>query len=144
MTFAPSYGLITGLDEFGARSAAIAAARTSFGFDIETGYDGEAREKAALHPEENFISGISFAGDRTWARYAPLRHVSGVNLDNKQVAELLWPLFHVTDDEGLPLGVAHGAIFELRVMARWFLRLLWDHPVFGPQVLATRQAAGMV
>jgi DNA polymerase I-like protein with 3'-5' exonuclease and polymerase domains len=44
----------------------------------------------------------------------------------------------VRDDQGLPLIVAHGAAFELRHLSRWFLRNLWDHPLFGAQVIAAR------
>lgn len=137
MEVAPNYGVVVAWDEALQIAAKLTADLVPFGFDIETGYDGETREDAQLHPEENFIAGISFANDLTWGRYFPLRHDSGVNLDNYRVAELIWPLFWLTDSEGLPLGVAHGAIFELRCMARWFVQHLSDHPVYGEQVRAT-------
>ena len=54
----------------------------------------------------------------------------------RPVAALMWELAHVTDDEGLPLLVPHNAFAELRWGARWFLRHLWDHPLYGRQVIA--------
>lgn len=136
MEVAPSYGLITSEEELRAVVAKIAEDGVPFGFDIETGYDGESRWKAQLHPEENFIAGLSLSNELTWARYIPLRHDSGVNLDNALVAELVWPLLWQRDAEGLLLDVAHGAIFEKRCMSRWFMQYLGDHPVLGAAVRA--------
>lgn len=113
---APSYGLLTDLDELREIVSRILEQGRPFAFDIETGYDGESREKAGLHPEENFVTGISLTNSLKWARYIPLRHDAGTNCDNTTVAEILWPLFTTQE----PLGVAHGAVFELRCMSRWF------------------------
>lgn len=134
MEFAPNYALLTDIEELRERTQAIAEARLPFGFDVETGYHGESREGASLHAEENFIVSFQFTNSLDWARDVPLGHDSGPNMDNRAAAELLWPLFHAVDDAGLPLGVAHGAVAELRWLSRWFLRWLWNHPLFGKQV----------
>jgi DNA polymerase I-like protein with 3'-5' exonuclease and polymerase domains len=134
--FAPSYGLLTDLDELRRVIGSLIAEGKPFGFDIETGYEGETRESASLHPEENFVAGISFTNSLSWARYVPLKHDTGINVDNLEVARILWPLFQVRDSEGVPLGVAHGAKFELRCMSRWFMSLLADDPEFGLEVSA--------
>jgi DNA polymerase I-like protein with 3'-5' exonuclease and polymerase domains len=134
---APSYDLLTDLGEIRERVLALMAAKLPFGFDVETGYLGDSREGASLHPEENFLVSWQLTNSLAWARMIPLAFDSGANVDNKAVAPLLWELLHAVDDEGLPLGVAHGAVAELRWAARWFLRNLWDHPLFGRQVRAS-------
>jgi DNA polymerase I-like protein with 3'-5' exonuclease and polymerase domains len=136
---APSYDLLTDLDEIRDRLQAVADAKLPFGFDVETGYYGESREGAALHPEENYVVSVQFTNSLAWGRMIPLAFDSGPNVDNKPVAAWMWALLHVTDDQGLPLGVPWGAPAELRWLSRWFLRLLWDHPLFGKQV---REAHG--
>jgi hypothetical protein len=82
----PSYRLVTSQDALEAVADRVIAEGMAFGFDIETGYDGEAREGAALHPEENFVCGISFTNSVHWGVYVPLRHDTGTNLDNRQAA----------------------------------------------------------
>lgn len=134
-----STGLLTTIAEVAERTEAVTRDKLPFAFDVESGYHGEAREGASLHPEENFIVSFQFTNSLSWARGIPLGfEKSAANLDNKAVAALLWPMLHAVDDEGLPLGVAHGAIAELRWLSRWFLRWLWDHPLFGRQVIAAR------
>lgn len=135
---APSYGALIDLDEIRERTQAVAAEKLPFGFDVETGYLGESREGAALHPEENYLVSFQFTNSLSWARLIPLAFdKAGSNVDNKAAAALLWPMLHAVDDEGLPLGVPWGAVAELRWMARWFLRNLWDHPLYGRQVRAS-------
>lgn len=129
---APDYGLVDSLDYAGRVVGAIqgaAAKGLPFGIDIETGYDGPYKEKAQLHPEEGFIVGISLTCAETWARYLPLRHDSGPNLDETAVAELLWPLMRTKQ------GLAYNAVFESRFLSRWFTEHLIGHPVYGPQVM---------
>lgn len=130
----PSYAPLTDLDEIAERTHALIVEKLPFGFDVETGYLGDSREGASLHPEENFLVSWQLTNSLSWARMIPLAFDAGGNVDNKAVAPLLWELLHAVDDEGRPLGVAHGAVAELRWAARWFLRLLWDHPLFGRQV----------
>jgi DNA polymerase I-like protein with 3'-5' exonuclease and polymerase domains len=133
----PSYDLLEDLGEIRERVQAVIAEKKPFGFDVETAYLGDSREGASLHPEENFLVSWQFTNSLNWARMIPLAFESGRNVDNKAVAPLLWEMLHAVDDEGLPLGVAHGAVAELRWAARWFLRHLWDHPLFGRQVRAS-------
>jgi DNA polymerase I-like protein with 3'-5' exonuclease and polymerase domains len=135
---AAACALLTDPEEIAARFAAITSEKLPFAFDIETGYHGESRESAALHPEENFVVSLQLTNSLSWARDIPLGHDNGPNVDNAMVAALAWQLLHAVDDAGLPMGVAHGAVFELRVMARWFLRHLWNHPLFGRQVIEAR------
>lgn len=78
------------------------------GFDIETGYDGEPREKAAVHPEESYIVGFSLTNDPRWARYVPIRHKLSHNVDPAEAARIMKPLL----ESGL--CVAHNAKFEKR------------------------------
>jgi DNA polymerase I-like protein with 3'-5' exonuclease and polymerase domains len=133
---APSYGLAALEGELEVVTARLTADLLPFGFDIETGYEGESREEAQLHPEENLISGFSLTNSLAWARYVPVQHDTGVNLDPARAAELIWPLFFLTDAEGLHLCVTHGGIFEKRCLARFFTRHLAGHPVYGEQVRA--------
>lgn len=112
----PSYGLLTAEHELSERAAALLTEAKPFGFDIETGYEGEQREDAQLHPEENIVSGISFTNSVTWGRYVPFTHDSGTNLDPAFAAPLFWSLL------ASGLGVPHGGQFELRTLSKWFLR----------------------
>ncbi len=84
-----NYGVVASVEELAKHIERIGD--DVFAFDIETGYHGEPKEKHALKPEIAFIVGISFTNSTEWARYAPLAHDSGGNLDNHAVAELLWP-----------------------------------------------------
>lgn len=135
---APSYDLLEDLGEIRERCQAVIADKKPFGFDVESGYLGDSREGASLHPEENFLVAWQFTNSLNWSRMIPLGFGEAGshsrNVDNKAVAPMLWEMLHAVDDDGLPLGVAHGAVAELRWAARWFLRHLWDHPLFGRQV----------
>jgi DNA polymerase I len=123
--FQPSYGLITDLGELRERVGQIISDGRAFSWDIETGYTGESREKGSLHPEENFLAGLSFTNSLKWSRYAAIAHDTGPNLDERAAAEILYPLLvEARDAQGQPLGVCHGAKFELRVTRRWFERVL--------------------
>ncbi len=123
--FQPSYGLITDLGELREYVDQLRKAGRPLSFDIETGYSGESRDKGSLHPEENFVVGISLTNTLKWSRYVPLRHDTGPNLDSAAVADILYPpLVEDRDAEGKPLGVAHGGKFELRVLRPWFNEFL--------------------
>jgi DNA polymerase I-like protein with 3'-5' exonuclease and polymerase domains len=127
---APSYALLTVTEEFEQLCERLIAEGRPFGFDIESSYDGEPRSHAQLHPEENFPCGLSLTNSLAWARYAPLRHDSGLNLDSERCARVFWKLLRTG------LGVAHGAKFELRVLSRWFLEYLSDDAELGEEVRA--------
>lgn len=137
---APSYGLITKLEDAERLVRLLISQGAPFGFDIETSYHGEPREKAATHPEENYVVGVSLTNSLHWARYIPVAHDDGTNVSPGDLAPLLWELLHANAVSGnllSGLGVAHGAKFELRCLARFFMRHLADHPLFGKAVRAT-------
>ncbi len=125
-----NYGLITSLDELADHVERLTTAGTPIAIDIETGYRGPDKEKWALHPETAHLAGISFTNSTDWARYAPLGHDCGGNLDNRAAARLLWQLL------GTGLGIAHNIGFELRHLATFFRALLGDDPDLGPAVTA--------
>lgn len=127
-----NYGLIDSIEELATFTARLIEENRPVGFDIETGYVGPDREKFSLHPETAIVVGISFTNDRHWARYVPLAHDDGPNVDNLEAARLLWPVL------SSGRGVAHNAAFEQRHLSRWFLRLLADDPIYGEQVRACR------
>jgi DNA polymerase I-like protein with 3'-5' exonuclease and polymerase domains len=111
---AKSYGLTDNIADVRALVSQLIADGKPFAFDIETGYDGLAREKASLHPEIGFVVGFSVTNSTEWARYIPLRHDLAVNVDPEQFALAVWPLMQTG------LGVAHNAKFELRFLSELF------------------------
>lgn len=127
-----NYGRVNSIPELKRFTEKLIKDGSVVSYDCETGYDGEPKPKASLHPEESFIVGISFTNDSKWARYIPLRHEGASNLDSKSVAELLWPLFNT-----LPV-IAHNHGFELRYFSLFFLEHLSDHPEYGEAVRASR------
>jgi DNA polymerase I-like protein with 3'-5' exonuclease and polymerase domains len=129
--------LLTSIDELAERVGALIADRRPVAVDFETGYHGEPVEGLSLRAERNILVSWQFTNSLSWARMVPLGFDDGLNLDNKAAAALFWELANAVDDEGLPLMVAHNAFAELRWGARWLLRNLWDHPVYGPQVIAS-------
>lgn len=132
---APSYAMITDLDEATALIRRLVDERKPVGFDTETGYRGEDREMGGVRAEINYLVCIQLTNSLDWARMLPLAFDAPPNLDNKVMAAGMWELAHAVDDEGLPLLVPHNAFAELRWVARWFLRNLWDHPLYGRQVI---------
>lgn len=79
------------------------------GFDIETGYDGPPRIKSSLFPHAgSFIVGFSMTVDSRWARYVPLQHDFGPNLDPDEVWPVMKPLLEQKR------VVAHNLKFEKR------------------------------
>lgn len=125
-----NYGMIASLDELREYFDRIHAQDGPIGFDIETGYHGPDREKGAVHPETAIVVGFSFSSSTDWARYVPLAHDRGENLDNYEVAKLLWDLL------ATGRGVAHNASFELRHLAKFFRQHLWNDPERGGAVRA--------
>lgn len=99
-----NYGLVTDIASLEKFVDRLLAAGDPVGFDIETGYRGDSREKASLHPEDpaSMVVGFSFTNSTQWARYVPLAHDSGPNLDPVEVAPVLWRLL------SSGLAVAHN------------------------------------
>jgi len=128
-----NYGVLRTAEKFEAFSSRIIEAGIPFGFDIESGYTGEAREGIALltmHPDWILV-GFSFTNSTDWARYVPIAHDNGDNVDDKiRAAVALWSMLNTG------LGVAHNLSFELKGLSRWFMEVLGDHPLLGAAVRA--------
>ncbi len=127
-----NYGAIRSAEKFEGFVERIIDAGKPFGFDIESGYVGEPKEdKVALkfrHPNWVLV-GFSFTNSDEWARYVPIAHDSGDNVDDEvRTAAALWNLLQSG------LGVAHNALFELGGLSRWFRDTLSDHPFLGKAV----------
>ncbi len=120
--------IISTVDELGRFFERLMTGEEAIGFDIETGYTGPDKEKYSLHPETAIVVGFSFTNSTHWARYVPLRHDTGNNLDNVAVARLLWPLLSTGR------AVIHNAPFELRHLSRWFRTLLAGDREYGDAV----------
>jgi DNA polymerase I-like protein with 3'-5' exonuclease and polymerase domains len=109
-----NYGIVESLKELRQLVTKMMDEGQPIGLDCETGYDGPDKPGAQLHPEEGFVTGISFTNSLKWARYLPLRHDYHDNVDNVVAAEIMRPMF----DSGLI--VAHNAFFEERMISAWF------------------------
>lgn len=108
----PDYALVTELDEARQFAEILMRSDKPVGFDIETGYLGEPRERGSLDPDTAFVAGFSFTNSNKWARYVPLRHDTGPNLD----PEVVWNIFRpVLEHQRI---IAHNAGFEGRFMQR--------------------------
>lgn len=105
------------------------------GFDIEAGYTGPDRENTALqqyHPDWLF-TGFSFTVSTEWARYVPVNHDSGGNIEDPVVtARLLWRLL------AGGMCVAHNAPYEITGVSRWLREILWNDPLVGKEIRETR------
>jgi DNA polymerase-1 len=127
-----NYEAITSIEALAERTERVIQDQKPFGYDIETGYLGSDRDKGAIHRSTAILVGISFTNSLDWARYVPLAHDAGGNLDNYQAAQLFWDMLSTG------LGVAHNAAFELRHLSKWFLQELADDPERGEQVRASK------
>lgn len=117
-----NYGLISDEDKLDTLIDKVVSMALPVGFDIETGYDGPDKAGTSLHPDDpdSKTVGISFTNDVTWARYCPVGHDAGRNLDPVRTARAFWRLLRTG------LGVAHNVKFELRHLAKFFRTYLWD------------------
>lgn len=125
-----NYGAIASIEELAEFTERVHG--KTIAFDIESGYYGDDREKGAIHRSTAIVVGISFTDSMDWARYVPLAHDKGENLDNRLAAQLFWDLFQTA------LGVAHNAGFELRHLSKWFMEHLADDPIRGAAVRASK------
>lgn len=106
-----NYGYLKSVDDLRKLVAALTQAEGPIGFDVETGYSGPDRVKGSLFPEAgSFIVGFSITNNPKWARYVPLRHDLGPNLNPDDVFELIKPLL----ESGR--AIAHNAKFEKRML----------------------------
>lgn len=109
----------------------IIAEGKPFGFDIEAGYTGPDQAGVSLLPHHpNWILvGISFTNNTDWARYVPIAHDNGDNVDDVYTtAKLIWKLL------ATGLGIPHHAAYEEGGLGRWFRELLWDDAEVGAEV----------
>jgi len=127
------YGLLRDVDEIKTYVGGVMRRGQPFGFDIESGYDGEDTDdlaKWAFHPRWKIV-GFSFTDSLEWARYIPLGHDDEENADPLVVARVLWKLLNTGN------GVAHNSMFELQGLARFFRDQLWNDEILGAEVRAS-------
>lgn len=105
-------GLVTDPDEAVRYIEAVRATGRPFGVDCEAGYHGADRPGASLKPEIGFVVGFSLAPTSTEARYIPVAHDDGPNVDAAAVVEPLARLL------ATGLGVAHNAKTEIRHLSK--------------------------
>jgi DNA polymerase-1 len=107
---AGDYAVLTDVEQLASLAQGMLEAGSPVGFDIETGYSGPDAAKRSVdhtHPL-NFTVGFSITNSTDWARYVPLRHDNGENVDSEKDA---WDAVR----ELLTKGniVAHNAKFEM-------------------------------
>lgn len=103
------YAAITSIAELRKVAQKMVDDGLPIGFDLETGYVGpDAKKRAVDHfHKDQFVVGFSFTNSTQWARYVPLRHDSGGNIDDPdgawEAVRGMLTKSHI---------VAHNAIFE--------------------------------
>lgn len=131
-----NYGLIRTAAEFLTHARRLMQTPDiEVGFDIEAGYVGEDKEGVSLlpHHPDWILVGFSFTNGRDWARYVPIAHDNGDNVDNVvATARILWRLLHTCKI------VPHNANYELTGVSRWFMETLGDDEKLGEEVRAAR------
>lgn len=112
-TRAKDYAAITSVAQLEKLAEQLLSEGKPVGFDTETGYYGADRKKGSVdhYWKNQMLVGFSLTNDPSWARYVPLAHDSGGNIDDPQAAlEAVRELLtkgHI---------VAHNAKFEKAVM----------------------------
>lgn len=137
--YGKNYGAVKTADKFELFVKKLIKDDLPFGFDIESGYSGTERVigttgKLALMPfhPDWFLVGFSFTNSMEWARYVPIAHDTGGNVDDPvRVARLLWRLLATGK------AIIHNVSFEFQATSRWFRDLLWDDEEVGEEVRAT-------
>jgi DNA polymerase I-like protein with 3'-5' exonuclease and polymerase domains len=135
-----NYGAVRSAENFDKFVARMIKQGRPVGFDIESSYSSpHFIEKGALqqfHPDW-FLTGFSFTNSTDWARYVPIAHAEGNNVDDvTATARSLWRLLTARDAEGKPLIVAHNLSFEVKGCRRFFIDILWDDFELGEEVRA--------
>ena len=129
------YGLITSMEELQLRADKLAQGTGPIGFDIETGYLGQDQAKGSLTANGHaFIVGFSFTDNPDWARYVPLRHDFGTNLDPEEVWGVMKPVLEQPgrivahnlkfemrhmQNEGIELGILSDTMLEAYCLSEW-------------------------
>jgi DNA polymerase I-like protein with 3'-5' exonuclease and polymerase domains len=92
---AKNYGMILQVDKLKILADRLLESGRWVGFDVETGYLGPDTPGGALNHDWSgqFTCGFSISGDPAWARYIPLHHDMGGNIDHPDLAwEVMEPL----------------------------------------------------
>lgn len=105
-----NFGRVTTLDGLKRLVDHLYSADLTNSFDIETGYTGPDKIKGSLdvYFPHQFTVGFSITNSVEWARYVPLFHDYGENLDPEQAWAEMKPLLE--DKE----TVCHNWVFEAR------------------------------
>lgn len=129
-----NYGAIRSVEELEKFVHRIIRSGKDIGFDIEAGYTGPDREYTALqqyHPNWLF-TGFSFTISTEWARYVPVNHDAGGNIDNVvECARLLWRMLMTGNI------VSHNAAYEITGTSNWLREVLWNDPILKDEIRAT-------
>lgn len=108
LEFPTNFSVIDTLDDLKALVDTLYESDKLLGFDIETGYSGKdtPKESTNVYSDRQFIVGFSITNDFSWARYVPLKHDFGQNIDPEKAWELMKPLLEEKK------GVIHNYHFE--------------------------------
>ena len=125
-----NYGLVLDPEEFRADAKRIIDSGATFGFDIETGYDGPKTNDVSVQPfNPRFkVVGFSYSDNVDWARYIPLAHDGVENAPLVEMTRILWELLQTGN------GVAHNLSFEMQGLARLFRDVLGNDTFYGAAV----------
>lgn len=107
---AKDYAAILEVDQLQRLADKLLTDEKPIGFDLESGYHGPDFRKRSLdvYHKDQFVVGLSITNSPDWARYVPLAHDSGGNIDKPEaVWEILRPVLTQGDI------TAHNAKFEL-------------------------------
>ena len=114
------YGTITSVENLAKLATRMLDEGLPVGFDVETGYHGkDFRKRQVDHfHKDQFTVGFSLTNSTDWARYVPLYHDNGDNIDDPRGA---WEAV----SELLTKGdiTAHNAKFEMHATRKEGIRL---------------------
>lgn len=112
---AGDYAALTDVEQLHKLATAMLKKGKPVGFDVETGYSGpDFKKRSTDHfHKDQFTVGFSLTSSPEWARYVPLRHDSGGNVEDIQAA---WDAV----SELLTKGniICHNAKFEMHAVRK--------------------------
>ena len=93
-----NYGAIRSAEKFASNVRKMIESGKTIGFDIEASYSAPHYiEKGALQQFQPswFLTGFSFTNSTEWARYVPIAHADGNNVDDVvRTAIAVWVLLN--------------------------------------------------
>jgi len=97
--FVGNYGMVRSLDGVKKLADLLMSQGKTISFDVETGYTGPDRRKGSLdiYWPLQFVVGFSITNDVRWARYVPLLHDFGENLDPEKVWPIMKPVLETLE-----------------------------------------------